>query len=310
MVTEVGLINARETIVQLQNQATMHLLTKTTTFDSSEILTTESRYSKHAFHGILPDTGASGISSAGEQQVIALQAIDPSIKIDRSQTGGNVKFGKGASDATLGTIAVPTPFGKITFHVVSSETPFLWCIQDMDEMGVHLVNHKNLLVQGEKIIPVVRKFGHPFLLLHPPEHGIAYCHLTENELRRLHRRFGHPSVGRLARLLKRSGHEFKMDALKHLTRVCHQCQMNASAPGRYKFTLKDDRNFNYTIIVDIFMVDGEYVLHVVDEATAFQSGEFVKDMSADAAWKALLSCWFLTLQGYSDRIAHDAGTNF
>ena len=78
----------------------------------------------------------------------------------------------------------------------------------MDKMGVHLDNVRNVLVQGTKTVPVIRKFGHPFMLLYHQERGIAFCHLTETELRQLHRRFGHPSVRRLAKVLQRLGHNF------------------------------------------------------------------------------------------------------
>ncbi|KAG5957070.1 hypothetical protein E4U58_006294, partial [Claviceps cyperi] len=36
------------------------------------------------------------------------------------------------------------------FHVLSSATPFLYSIADMDRMGVKLDNIENLLIQGEK----------------------------------------------------------------------------------------------------------------------------------------------------------------
>jgi hypothetical protein len=54
----------------------------------------------------------------------------------------------------------------ITFHVVPANMLFLYCIQDMDAMGVRLNNLKNVLVQGDKVTPIVHKWGHPWMLLH------------------------------------------------------------------------------------------------------------------------------------------------
>ena len=109
----------------------------------------------------MPDTGAAGISTAGEPQLQALQRTNASLRLDRTTAGDHrVRFGKGSTIAK-GTVTVDTPLGPITFHVVPENTPFLYCIQDMDRMGVKLDNLQNVLVQGKKVVPIVRKWGHP-----------------------------------------------------------------------------------------------------------------------------------------------------
>jgi hypothetical protein len=103
----------------------------------------------------MPDSGAAGISSAGEPQVLALQRKDPSIQLDTSTAGSNrIRFSKGMA-TVKGIVRVPTPLSVITFHVVPTNTPFLLCLQDMDAMGVQFDNLKNVLTQGDKIVPVV-----------------------------------------------------------------------------------------------------------------------------------------------------------
>jgi hypothetical protein len=109
----------------------------------------------------MPDSGAAGVSTAGESQAVALQQLDPTIRLDTSTAGQHkIRFGKGTATST-GTIDVPTPLGTITFHVVPANTPFLLCIQDMDKMRVKLDNLKNVLIQDKTVVPVVRKWGHP-----------------------------------------------------------------------------------------------------------------------------------------------------
>jgi hypothetical protein len=49
------------------------------------------------------------------------------------------------------------PLGTITFHVVSVNTLFLFCLQDINRMGVKLDNLANILIQEEKIVPIVHK---------------------------------------------------------------------------------------------------------------------------------------------------------
>jgi hypothetical protein len=54
--------------------------------------------------------------------------------------------------------------------------------------------------------------------------------------------------------------------------------MNGKSPGRFKFTLKDDYNFNFEIIIDIIYLDGKPVLQIVDVTTSFQAVRFLKDI--------------------------------
>jgi hypothetical protein len=43
--------------------------------------------------------------------------------------------------------------------------------------------------------------------------------------------------------------------------------------GRFKFVLKDDQDtdFNHFIFVDVMYIDGNLILHIIDEATRFQA---------------------------------------
>jgi hypothetical protein len=86
--------------------------------------------------------------------------------------------------------------------------------------------------------------------------------------------------------------------------------MHGKSPGRFKFTLKEDHEFNYSVIVDVLYLDGKPVLQVVDSATAFGAARFLKDMSARTTWDTLHACWIDTYLGPLDMIVHDAGKNF
>jgi hypothetical protein len=323
-----------------------------TSLEEDCVFTFSERYSSTTFQGIMPDTGASGVSTGGELQFYALQAQDRSISLDKSTAGQHrIRFGKGEA-VSLGTTRIDTPIGRIDFHILPTNTPFLLCIRDMDSLRVRLDNLKNILIKDDKLaIPIVRKWGHPWLLLEPrqpteqfmqadghtddhshadahghangheaqtqpyhqnfslPPQTLAFCHLSEVQLRQLHRRFGHPSAGRLLRLLSRAGYkEIQPELVKELTRICHFCQLNTKAPGRFKFSLKDDIDFNYEIIIDIMYLDGRPVLHIVDAATAFQAARFLrKDVSTKSVWEALRLCWIDVYLGPPDIIITDAG---
>jgi len=56
-----------------------------------------------------------------------------------------IRFSKGTI-ISLSIIRVRTPLGYITFYVIPINTLFLFCIKDIDKLGVKLNNLKNILV--------------------------------------------------------------------------------------------------------------------------------------------------------------------
>ena len=102
-----------------------------------------------------------------------------------------------------GSIQLSIPIGEATFHIVPTDTPFLLCLQDIDRIGVYYNNLQDCIIFPGGSHPVIRSLGHPFIIWGKP----AISYLTEPELRQLHRRFGHPTVERLSRLLQQTGHE-------------------------------------------------------------------------------------------------------
>jgi hypothetical protein len=111
-------------------------------------------------------------------------------------------------------------------------------------------------------------------------------------------------------VLERAGHDVDHDTLEYLTKYCEHCQKHGKAPGRFKFNLRDDVNFNYSIIVDIFYITGKPVLHVVDEGTRYQAGQWLQNISATHTWDALRKCWIDTYLGPPDQLVVDAGKQF
>ncbi len=99
---------------------------------------------------------------------------------------------------------------------------------------------------------------------------LNFCYFIETKLRQLHRRFDHSFIRKLYDLLKRADHEMKKSVLKKLIKFCTFCQKYAKSSERFKFTLRNDVNFNYSVIVDVMYIENNSILHVVDEATRFQ----------------------------------------
>ena len=201
-------IESTNTINLLANNAFKHQITSA---DGTVALTapvpysfttlTDSQYDKSEFTGLLIDSGAATRSTGGIGQLKALQKIISSAKLDKTTAGSaNFIFGIG-STSSIGTVNLDTLIGMIVFHIVQVNTPFLLCLADMDKLEVYFNNLTNEVVQSNRSHPVICRYGHAFLCWCILAYSITAelfmqnpYFLTEIELRRLYRRFGHPSV--------------------------------------------------------------------------------------------------------------------
>ena len=80
-------------------------------------------------------------------------------------------------------------------------------------------------------------------------------------------------------ILKRAGEDIDSAAIKHLTKYYKQYQLYEKSPGRFRFTLKNNYKFNYSLVINIIYLDSNKpMLHVIDLFTSFQVVRFLKDM--------------------------------
>ena len=96
------------------------------------------------------DTGASKKSTAGFNQYIAYKRTQEGADIDGSTKGSvSVQFGIGSTDF-IGSIHVQTPAGRVEFHIIDVDTPFLLCLADMDRLKLYYNNVKDVLISTTK----------------------------------------------------------------------------------------------------------------------------------------------------------------
>jgi hypothetical protein len=152
-----------------------------------------------------------------------LQRKFPYITINTATAGNHkVKFGNGPEKSFLGTANVQTFFGTIDFAIMLANIPFLLCLADMNQYNVYYNNVDNMLVQNGKIYSVIRKWGYLWLFLEDHEPAVACSHLTEGELRQLHRRFGHFAADRLHKILLRAGYNnVKKSVIIKINKYCY-----------------------------------------------------------------------------------------
>ena len=139
--------------------------------DPFAYITTEC-YTPKEFYGVIIDTGAFKKSTAGYRQYLTYKATtNNNTDINTTQTRAvNVQFSISLT-ALIGLIAVKTLIGLVDFHIVKADTPFLFCLADMDRLQVYYNNITDTLIGpattlGGKYItlPITRRFGHPFLI--------------------------------------------------------------------------------------------------------------------------------------------------
>jgi hypothetical protein len=173
----------------LNNAAAMHGFTGVNSYnqqtqEKSHLFTFYSRYDANIFQDIMPDTGAAGAFTIGKPQMKALQKKFPKVTVDTSTASQHkISFGNNPEILSLGTIGVKTPFGNVYFAVMLINTPFLFCLADINRHNVYLNNIDNVLVYNGKKHPIVRKWGYLWLLFDDCKAVMAYCHLTKDELR-------------------------------------------------------------------------------------------------------------------------------
>ena len=136
------------------------------------------------------------------------------------------------------------------------------------------------------------------------------CYLIDIELQQLNRWFGHPSVHCLHQLLEWLGHVIELQVLKYLTKYYEQYQKYGQLPGCFAFTLKDNIDFNYNVIINIMYIKGEPVLHFIDKATFFQARRWLKNVLAQYVWNQLRFCWIDTYLGPPNLVTVDIGKQF
>jgi hypothetical protein len=241
------------------------------------------------------------------------------LNLSRTETV-NVQFDI-ESASSIESLIIDISFEIMKFHVIKTNISFLLSFANMNRLKVYFYNVKNILIiiaQFEKsLLSIIRRFGHEFLLWKnfmqtyiSQSFDLNLCYLIETKLRQLHRRFDHSSTRKLYDLLERVDHEVKKSVLKKLIKFCTFCQKYAKFSKRFKFILRDDVNFNFSIIVNIMYIENNLILHVIDEATRFQAARWWQNISAKHIWKMLRLCWVDVYLNSSDHILHDADKNF
>ncbi len=169
---------------------------------------------------------------------------------------------------------------------------------------------------------MIRRYDHAFFLWNIFAQSMITksldqnsCFFIETELRRLHRRFDHFSTRRLQTILDWFDHEIKSRAIEYFIKYCHHCQNHEKFSNRFSFTLKNDLEFNFNVIVDILYLEiksdvNKSTLHSMNETIRFQADRWLKNIIARHVWNQLRVCWIDTYLESLDLITSKTNKQF
>ncbi len=121
------------------------------------------RYTFAVFYEIMIDSKASVRLIVGYEQYLAF-IKNTSIDLNRAKTKAvNVQF-EIESILSLESITIDTSMRLVKFHVIKADTLFLLSLADMNRLKVYFNNVENLLIDKIKILSIIRRFDHDFLL--------------------------------------------------------------------------------------------------------------------------------------------------
>eukprot|EP00171_Calliarthron_tuberculosum_P014672 IDg14672t1 len=264
----------------------------------------------------LIDTGSSILSTIGEKltraaQMSSVLPTSPNLKA-KPRTIGAV----GSTVRTKGEMKFSFGFGgriyKLILYIVPGNTPMLLSHRDMDAMGLNYQSLHKVVQRPEDGYEeeVQMRSNLPFLVFE------SNSFLTENQLRAMHRNFGHPTLEKQMKLIENAELEYlprnTRKLLKNLIERCRTCQITKSKQKRFLFSIREDitGEFNHVLVIDVVkLIDGN-VLHIVCKGTKFQSGAFINSMTTKETWSALRNSWVNLYAGAPDMVEADAGTCF
>ncbi len=121
------------------------------------------RYTFEMFYDIMIDSRASIRLNVDYEQYLAF-IKNISIDLNHIKTEAiNVQF-EIESTSSVKSLIIDISIKLIKFHVIKVDTLFLLNLADMNQLKVYFNNVENLLIDTIKILSVIRRFDHDFLL--------------------------------------------------------------------------------------------------------------------------------------------------
>lgn len=224
------------------------------------------------------------------------------LKPEIDSTEDRAVNGIGGIIKALGTVMIQIPFKKlhtiivVQFLVLSGRVPTLLSMRDMAENDLDIsLKGRFISHNGWKQLLALENF---FLIRRWRASDEPFSLHSEEEIIRIRRSFGHPSVNATTRLLRKAI-AGRIDSgvtrtLKNIEEACITCKKYERKQRRFKLTIgTDGMRFNHTVEVDTIFIEGKPAIQMIDVATHFCAADFLRKQSTEAIWKKIQMLWSL-----------------
>ena len=231
-----------------------------------------------------------------------------------SDSGNSFRFGSGDVYKSLYKVKLPAMIGKksvcITTDVVKSDIPMLLSRKSMKKantkinfkddtvnmfdvkQNVILTNSGHYavpLTESKNILETVQSSNAKVVL-----HADAMEGDKKKMAQKLHSQFCHPPVKRLLQLIKAAGLGNDAELIKHIYEISESCSicLEYKRPSpRPVVGLPLATKFNEVVAMDLKMIDGKWVLHLIDHVSRFSAAGFVASKRPEDIIKVICRIW-------------------
>ena len=249
-----------------------------------------------------------------------------------SDSSCSFKFGSGEPIPSLYKVKIPATIGEqklfIETDVVKSDVPLLLSRQAMKKANTK-INFKDDTVNmlGFKQDVIVTSSGHYAVNLNGNKEVLKNVITNKSSVilhtefmngdkkkiaNKLHHQFSHPEVGKLIQLVKNAGmgHDTELISnIKEVSASCKICLEYKKPSPRPVVGLPLATTFNEVVAMDLKMIDGHWVLHLIDHVSRFSAASFVSSKKPEEIIQKIFEIW-ITVFGPPSKFFSDNGGEF
>lgn len=225
------------------------------------------------------------------------------------------RFGDGKVFPAIDCVELPVFIGSqratLVVHVVDCIVPLLVSLKSIQKAeGIIDTRNDRAILFGESV-PLYMTSSHHYcmplfqyrqlapnalrnhvnnVMFSAPSFSAKTC---DKQVRKLHKQFAHPIPQKLKKLLKNAGVDDKavFQAVDRISENCDICKRFKRPPLRPVVTFPLATSFNETVAMDIKVIQGRLVLHMIDHLTRYSSACVLRNKTKESIVKAVLEYW-------------------
>ena len=225
------------------------------------------------------------------------------------------RFGDGKVFPAIDCVELPVFIGSqratLVVHVVDCIVPLLVSLKSIQKAeGIIDTRNDRAILFGESV-PLYMTSSHHYcmplfqyrqlapnalrnhvnnVMFSAPSFSAKTC---DKQVRKLHKQFAHPIPQKLKKLLKNAGVDDKavFQAVDRISENCDICKRFKRPPLGPVVTFPLATSFNETVAMDIKVIQGRLVLHMIDHLTRYSSACVLRNKTKESIVKAVLEYW-------------------